>query len=261
LRTVPEVQELVGKEESRKLLSVKEQDGGIGVRSYLKSAFTKLMTASDEAISEAIANLKTRLNSESKARSLTKKEQLVLSLEKQYPGDVGVLAAFFLNFVKLNPGEALYVGANEPHAYLSGECIECMATSDNVVRAGLTPKYRDVQTLCSMLTYNQASPEIMQGMPVQPYVTRYTPSTDEFEVDRYLLPPGKSVTMSPVAGPSIFIVVTGEGEIQAGFMTDSAKAKEGDVFFVPAHTKVKLYTSWPRSMQLYRAGVNSSFLS
>jgi len=70
---------------------------------------------------------------------------LVLSLEKQYPGDVGVLAAYFMNYVKLSPGEALYVGANEPHAYLSGECIECMATSDNVVRAGLTPKYRDVQ--------------------------------------------------------------------------------------------------------------------
>ena len=70
---------------------------------------------------------------------------MVLSLEKQYPGDVGVLAAYFMNYVKLSPGEALYVGANEPHAYLSGECIECMATSDNVVRAGLTPKYRDVQ--------------------------------------------------------------------------------------------------------------------
>ena len=80
-----------------------------------------------------------------------------MSLEKQYPRDVGVLAVFFLSFVKLNPGEVLYVSANEPHACLSVECIECMATSDNVVRAGLTPKYRDVQTLCSMLTYNQVS--------------------------------------------------------------------------------------------------------
>ncbi|CAL4986960.1 unnamed protein product [Urochloa decumbens] len=261
LRTVPEVQELVGKEESRKLLSVKEQDGGIGVRSYLKSAFTKLMIASEEAVAEAIAKLKCRLNGESKVRTLTKKEQWVLSLEKQYPGDVGVLAAFFLNYVKLSPGEALYVGANEPHAYLSGECIECMATSDNVVRAGLTPKYRDVQTLCSMLTYNQTFPEVLGGVPVQPYVTRYTPSTDEFEIDRYQLPPGKSVTMSPVPGPSIFLVMTGEGEIQAGSMLDNAKAKEGDIFFVPAHTEVKLYTSGPRSMQLYRAGVNSRFLS
>jgi mannose-6-phosphate isomerase len=78
LRAVPEVQELVGKEESRKLLGVKEQDGGIGVRSYLKSAFTKLMTASDEAVSEAIANLKTRLNSESKVKIFS--EQFLLYL-------------------------------------------------------------------------------------------------------------------------------------------------------------------------------------
>jgi mannose-6-phosphate isomerase len=89
-------------------------------------------------------------------RTLTEKEQLVLSLERQYK-DVGVLAVLFFNYVKLSPGEALYIGANEPHAYLSGECLECMATSDNVVRAGLTPKYRDVQTLCSMLTYKQVS--------------------------------------------------------------------------------------------------------
>lgn len=79
----------------------------------------------------------------------------MLNLEKQYPNDVGVLAALLLNHVKLEPGDGLYIGANEPHAYLYGECIECMAASDNVVRAGLTPKYMDVKTLCSMLTYKQ----------------------------------------------------------------------------------------------------------
>lgn len=77
----------------------------------------------------------------------------MLRLEGQYPADVGVIASLFLNYVKLNHGEALYLGANEPHAYICGECIECMATSDNVVRAGLTPKHRDIQTLLSMLTY------------------------------------------------------------------------------------------------------------
>lgn len=61
--------------------------------------------------------------------------------------------------MKLNPGEALYLGANEPHAYVYCECVECMATSDNVVRAGLTPKHRDVTTLCSMLTYRQVQSE------------------------------------------------------------------------------------------------------
>jgi mannose-6-phosphate isomerase len=49
-------------------------------------------------------------------RLLTEKELLVLRLENQYPSDIGVIAAFFLNHVKLKPGEALFLGANEPHA-------------------------------------------------------------------------------------------------------------------------------------------------
>lgn len=88
-------------------------------------------------------------------RELTAKEDLVIELEKQYPADIGVLSVFFLNYLQLVPGEAVCLDANEPHAYLSGEIVECMAASDNVVRAGFTPKYRDTQTLCSMLTYKQ----------------------------------------------------------------------------------------------------------
>jgi hypothetical protein len=39
------------------------------------------------------------------------------------------------------------------HLRVAGDCVECMACSDNVVRAGLTPKFKDVPTLCDMLTY------------------------------------------------------------------------------------------------------------
>lgn len=102
-------------------------------------------------------------------------------------------------------------------------------------------------------------PEILQGVLVQPYVIRYTPPFDEFEVDRYLLPQGELVTMLPVPGPSIFLVMTGEGDIQADGMPDEGAAKEGDVFFVPACTEVKLHASGPGCLQLYRAGVNSRF--
>ena len=45
------------------------------------------------------------------------------------------------------------MAANEPHAYISGDCLEWMANSDNVVRAGLTPKFKDVQVLLKMLNY------------------------------------------------------------------------------------------------------------
>jgi hypothetical protein len=67
-------------------------------------------------------------------------EALLLRLNGQYPGgDVGCFVIFFLNVVNLNPGEAMFLGPNEPHAYLFGDCVECMATSDNVVRAGVSP--------------------------------------------------------------------------------------------------------------------------
>ena len=49
--------------------------------------------------------------------------------------------------------EACVIKANEPHAYIYGDLIECMANSDNVVRGGLTPKYKDTETLYNMLPY------------------------------------------------------------------------------------------------------------
>ncbi len=58
--------------------------------------------------------------------------------------------------------QALYLAANEPHAYISGDCVECMATSDNVVRAGLTPKFKDVDVLCNMLTYKDGNPHYVE---------------------------------------------------------------------------------------------------
>ncbi len=85
--------------------------------------------------------------------SIASLQELILRLHSDYPNDRGVLCPLLLNYVKLSAGEAFFMGPNEPHAYLSGDCVECMALSDNVVRAGLTPKFQDVETLCSMLHY------------------------------------------------------------------------------------------------------------
>ncbi|KAH8483357.1 hypothetical protein Peur_064292 [Populus x canadensis] len=255
LRDVPEIVELVGSAEVNQLLQINEQDHEKKVKSVLRSAFTHLMSASKEMTADVISKLKSRLYTESETRQLTGKEQLVLQLEKQYPADIGVISAFFLNYVKLNPGEALYLGANEPHAYLHGECIECMATSDNVVRAGLTPKHLDIQTLCSMLTYKQGFPEILKGFPLSPYITRYLPPFDEFEVDRCILPRGASTVFPAIPGPSIFLVAAGEGTM----CTESSKdvVMEGDALFAPANTEINVST--PSELHLYRAGVNSRF--
>lgn len=80
-------------------------------------------------------------------------DDLILRLHDQYPGDIGVFSPLLTNYMRLQTGESFFIGANELHAYISGECVECMALSDNVVRAGLTPKFKDCETLCRMLNY------------------------------------------------------------------------------------------------------------
>ncbi|CAN4090558.1 unnamed protein product [Withania somnifera] len=256
VQTVPEIVELVGIARAEQVLELNEHGGKEKGKLVLQSVLTELMSASKDVVAEVIAKLISRLHVKDQARQLTEKEQVVLRLEKQYPADVGVLAAFLLNYVKLNPGEALYLGANEPHAYIYGDCVECMATSDNVVRAGLTPKHRDVKTLCSMLTYRQGFPEILQGTAVNPHVVRYIPPFDEFEVDRCILPEHSTAEFPAIPSPSIFMVVEGEGRVTT---SSNEIIREGVVFFAPANTSITIST--PSGLHLYRTGVNRRFFN
>lgn len=123
-------------------------------KAALRDAFAAFMAnAKDESlVREAATALVARLRGEEATKKSPNRE-LILRLADKYPGDIGLFAPCWLNVVTLQPGSAIFLGAGEPHAYLSGDCVECMATSDNVVRAGLTPKLKDVPTLVSMLTY------------------------------------------------------------------------------------------------------------
>lgn len=82
-------------------------------------------------------------------------QKLFLDLKEQYGlKDIGLLFIFFFNIMRLKRGEAVVITPNEPHAYISGDLVECMANSDNVVRGGLTPKLKDKETLYHMLPYH-----------------------------------------------------------------------------------------------------------
>ncbi|VFR00918.1 unnamed protein product [Cuscuta campestris] len=256
IQTVPEIREVVGSVHVEEVLHVNAHEMDENAKPILQSLFTTLMSASSNVVSQALTKLISRLNIKREARELTDKEQLVLRLEKQYPGDVGVIAAFLFNHVKLSPGEALYLGANEPHAYLFGECIECMATSDNVVRAGLTPKNRDVKTLCSMLTYNQVFPEILKGDALGPYTKRYSPPFDEFEVDHCALPRLATTVFPAAPGPSIFVIMTGDGTMST--RSSNEAVSEGHVLFAPVNTSVTVSTT-ATGLSLFRAGVRSCY--
>lgn len=61
-----------------------------------------------------------------------------------------------------------------------------MASSDNVVRAGLTPKYKDVDTLLEMLEYIPQTVEETKFTPVVDSgdlnISTYNPPVDDFIV-------------------------------------------------------------------------------
>lgn len=133
LRDQEELRAVVGEGPSSAFLEAE----GAALKPALKAAFTSLMTADAGKVAGAIDGLVARLGAKKAAGGkLSPKEALVLRLNAQYPGDVGVLSAFFLNLISLPAGEAIYLAANEPHAYVSGELVECMAASDNVIRWG-----------------------------------------------------------------------------------------------------------------------------
>lgn len=73
------------------------------------------------------------------------------NLARRYPGDPSVVVTLLLNYVQLEPGEALQLAPGNLHSYLAGAGIELMGASDNVVRAGLTTKPVDVDTLLDVM--------------------------------------------------------------------------------------------------------------
>jgi mannose-6-phosphate isomerase len=91
----------------------------------LKQVFEALMTASDEDVKEQLSKLVSRYKGDGALLSEEEKKEegltdLVLTLEGQFPGDVGVFCSFLLNVVKLKAGEGVFLRADEPHAYISG---------------------------------------------------------------------------------------------------------------------------------------------
>ena len=73
------------------------------------------------------------------------------------------------------------MNADEPHAYIKGDCIECMANSDNVVRLGLTPKFRDTDTLLSMLEFKSKKPSIVKPEKISENIDKYYSGYEEFQ--------------------------------------------------------------------------------
>ncbi|RBW47147.1 mannose-6-phosphate isomerase, class I [Psychromonas sp. B3M02] len=92
---------------------------------------------------------------------------LIIELSLQHPTDIGLFTPLMLNVITLQPGEAMFLYACTPHAYLKGTGLEIMANSDNVLRAGLTPKYMDVNELVACTKFEAIPFDSLRFVPEQ----------------------------------------------------------------------------------------------
>ena len=114
----------------------------------LSQLFASLLNMQDEEKTHALAVLKAALDSQQ-----GEPWETIRLISEFYPDDSGLFSPLLLNVVKLNPGEAMFLFAETPHAYLQGVALEVMANSDNVLRAGLTPKYIDIPELVANVKF------------------------------------------------------------------------------------------------------------
>ncbi|KAL3315700.1 hypothetical protein Ciccas_005668 [Cichlidogyrus casuarinus] len=253
---------------------------------HLKHLYSAVMTTSQdkvesitkliyEAIKSPLVHHKTSEPSAISPEEAHTICNLYVRLYESFPGDVGCVSVFFLNYVILKPGEAIYLDAGTVHAYLSGDCVECMANSDNVIRAGLTPKLKDIETLLRVVNFQSRTQEKVRFIPkedcllssngdVKVQALDYSPPINDFAVERFSADACVgNFTLPPVSSASIILVVDGAGKL-AG-QSDAKSFSKGSVFFVHAGERVQVNTTETcefanEGLLMFRARANFSQL-
>ncbi len=151
--------------------------------------------------------------------------------------DRAIFSIYLFNIVKVNPGEAVFQQAGIPHAYMEGQCIELMANSDNVLRAGLTPKHIDVLELMKHTIFESIEPQVMQGNTILPGEKIYHCPVADFGIAKLQL----SATISYQSKTSSFeIFIVTEGGI---VVNNSLVLKRGEAFAVFADESYTIQAS------------------
>ncbi|EMK6583567.1 mannose-6-phosphate isomerase, class I [Vibrio parahaemolyticus] len=194
----------------------------------LKAFFSALLSLTgekkDKAISELISSLKIN------GSECPEEAALVERFQKLYPHDIGLFSPLFLNVIELKPGEAMFLYAETPHAYIQGLGIEVMANSDNVLRAGLTPKHIDVKELVKNTRFEPIpfseltmKPESLEGRDIYPI------PVEDFKFD--ILTPNQGIDIS-VSSAEILFCVSGSVTVTIDF--DSRLIIKGESVVLPA---------------------------
>ena len=226
-----------------------------GERDWLQVRFARLMRAVPAAVRDAAETHRIRVRESETNPNFRLFTQLADLFGVE---DAGVFCGYFLNQIALPQNRGVFLGPNEPHAYLRGPILECMSSSDNVVRAGLTRKFRDVETLLSMLHYRTDPPTIIAPQPSGPGIEEFPVPVPDFSV-RQLFVPG-ILTLKQHDRPSILVGIGGTRP------KDSKGAdiviENGSIFFLPgdlSYRGISPSVAASADTRVYQATVGRSF--
>jgi mannose-6-phosphate isomerase len=155
------------------------------------------------------------------------------SLAETYPGDPGVVISLMCNHLKLAPGEAVFLPAGNLHAYLAGAGVEVMASSDNVLRGGLTTKHVDLAALIEVLDFTDGRVPVLHPV-LGPGGLRYPVPVDDFDLTRIELD-GQSGSLT-TRGPQVLLCTEGTAVLTSP--DGEVTVPQGGSAFVPAGTPV-----------------------
>jgi mannose-6-phosphate isomerase len=206
-----------------------EQPSAAGIEAVFERLLRPATRPTAAEVAEVATACATRLATGSPS---PRADRTVVRLAEAYPGDPGVVTSLLLNPVTLQPGDALFVPAGGVHAYLSGLGVEVMASSDNVLRAGLTPKHVDVDELLRNVDYVAAPPIRIAPETFHGATRVYYAPVDDFEL---------SVTrvgddaLHPLPGRGPRVLLCLEGELVVSSRADGeVRLVQGEAAFAPA---------------------------
>ncbi|HDM8138698.1 TPA: mannose-6-phosphate isomerase, class I [Vibrio harveyi] len=198
----------------------------------LAEFFAAILALEGELKAQAISQLLNSLKMIDKDHFAYQASLLIFRFSHLYPEDIGLFAPLFLNVIELQPGEAMFLYAETPHAYIHGLGVEVMANSDNVLRAGLTPKHIDVEELVANTNFESVKYEdlLLEGSVDLGRTTFNTP-VDDFNVD-VLTNTRASVD---VFSPEIILCI--QGKVCFSYKGNLLTIKKGESVVIPAHMK------------------------
>ncbi len=209
----------------------------------LAQLFASLLNMQGEEKSRALAVLKAALNSQQ-----GEPWETIRVISEFYPDDSGLFSPLLLNVVKLEPGEAMFLFAETPHAYLKGVALEVMANSDNVLRAGLTPKYIDIPELVANVKFEPKAADELLTQPQQNGCELDFPiPVEDFAFSLHEL----NATPAALAQNSAAIVFCVEGETVLSKGEQQLVLKPGESAFIASNESPVLASGVGRIARVY----------